>query len=98
MRGNAAFARGDLAAAERHYGHALDADPSDEASRNNRAACCLQAKPPRPRDAMKWLRPLLHASPPNAKALYRAGRCCIMLGELERAQAVPSAIAIACSY
>ena len=87
QRGNVAFARHDLVAAERWYGRAIDIEPGNVHVLNNLAACCLSAKPARPAEAMGWLRSLLRADPSNVKGGLRAGRACLLLGELREAEA-----------
>ena len=96
-RGNVAFARGDFTAAERWYEKAAaievpgcaTADGTMHAEHatvlNNLAACALSQTPPDPRSAMLRLRPVLAAYPKHAKARLRAGRCCVMLGQLQAA-------------
>ena len=87
LRGNEAFKRRDLSAAERWYDKALQADATNVAALNNLAACHLAAAPPRPHEAMVRLRAALTYEPLHTKARLRAGRCCIMLGELDAAEA-----------
>lgn len=94
-RGKVAFDRRDYAAASRWYEKALavplESIPTtslheDHATvLNNLAACALAANPPDPTAALLRLKPLLEAIPRHSKALVRAGRCCIMLGELQAA-------------
>ena len=55
------------------------------AALSNLAACALARESPDPVAAMRRLRPLLAALPRHVKGRLRAGRCCIMLGELQAA-------------
>ena len=93
-RGNVAFGRQDYAAAERWYERVLAlgaADgsggmPADHAAAlSNLAACALNREPADPAAAMRRLRPLLASCPRHVKGRLRAGRCCVMLGELHAA-------------
>ena len=93
-RGNAAFGRKDFATAERWYEKMLATATDDcvggmhsdhAAALSNLAACALAREPPDPVAAMRRLRPLLAALPRHVKGRLRAGRCCIMLGELQAA-------------
>ena len=92
QRGNVAFARHDLVAAERWYGRAIAIEPGNLHVLNNLAACCLSAKPARPAEAMGWLRSLLRADPSNVKGGLRAGRARLLLGELREAEAAFEAV------
>ena len=96
-RGNVAFARNDFAAAEKWYERAVAVASAVAASGNrmdvehalalnNLAACALAKVPPEPRAAMRRIQPLLAEFPTDVKARLRAGRCCIMLGELRAAE------------
>jgi tetratricopeptide (TPR) repeat protein len=101
-RGGVAFGRGDYAAAERWYekAAALDLggggatasagdgtmDAEHATVLTNLAACALQKTDADPRLALRRLRPVLAALPTHVKARLRAGRCCVMLGELTAAQ------------
>ena len=51
----------------------------------NLAACALNKKPSDPSTALLRLRPVLSALPKHVKARLRAGRCCVLLGELNQA-------------
>jgi len=92
-RGNAAFERRDLGAAQRWYRRALEARPADPLARANLAACCLTTSPPRPAEALACLAPLLAEGPAcaggavAAKARLRAGRACLLLGRVKDAAA-----------
>jgi tetratricopeptide (TPR) repeat protein len=94
-RGNVAYARHDYAAATRWYEKALGVrvehtgamHPDHAAATSNLAACALASTPPDPSAALLRLRPLLAAMPSHSKAQIRAGRCCVMLGELRSALA-----------
>ena len=93
-RGNVAYARQDYAAAETWYEKVL-AVPADDgaggmnldhaAALSNLAACALARQPPEPAAAMRRLAPLLSACPRHVRGRLRAGRCCVMLGELRAA-------------
>ncbi len=92
-RGNAAYGRQDYTAAEKWYGKAAEIEvehedgmhPDRAAAISNLAACALARTPADPNLALRRLRPLLSALPRHTKARLRAGRCCVMLGELQAA-------------
>jgi tetratricopeptide (TPR) repeat protein len=93
-RGNAAFGRQDYESAQRWYEKILSI-PTDDgaggmsldhaAALSNLAACALERKPPDPTAALKRLQRLLAARPTHVKGRLRAGRCCVMLGQLHAA-------------
>ena len=95
-RGGVAFGRADFAAAERWYekmmgvsaagdGGAAGMHAEHAAALSNLAACALAKQPADPHAAMLRLRPLLAAYPGHVKGRLRAGRACVMRGELRAA-------------
>jgi len=83
--GNDAFGKGDLSSAEQFYQKALEVLPEQPEILSNLAACALAANPPQPGRALALLDRVFANQPHHMKARLRAGRCCLMLAQLESA-------------
>lgn len=67
------------------YEKASSLQPEDAEIRNNLAACALSLSPPQPQAALQWLAPVMEKQPADVKALLRAARASILLGQVSAA-------------
>jgi tetratricopeptide (TPR) repeat protein len=81
--GNKAASLSDYEVAARLYSKSLEADPTNTKSRNNRAQMLLSLS--RPLDALSDATLVFKSEPSNAKAAFRAGHSCQLLGRNDEA-------------